>query len=175
VIFPLKIQIKLQKTRLWKGKSVQGWFFFIFNSSKTEFVPCKIRFIFWVSPILYWVHTCAYSTCHTRCVNCDICLHFQLKYLHWKTMAWPLCIYTLLIEPSEGFWTQTMIATVFYVMFFFSKFWRSWEFCGCGLKIFLIGRGDMADRRTGKEGAITKVSYTSLPVPLAQVWTHVRI
>jgi hypothetical protein len=58
MIFPLKIQIKLQKTRLWKEKSVENMItlgglsinsrliFFIFKSSKIEFVPCKIRFIF---------------------------------------------------------------------------------------------------------------------------------
>ncbi len=58
VIFPLNFQIKLQKTRLWKEKTVQNMItlaglpinsrliFFIFNSSEIEFVPCKIRFIF---------------------------------------------------------------------------------------------------------------------------------
>jgi hypothetical protein len=58
MIFPLKIQIKLQKTRLWKEKSVENMItlaglpinsrliFFILNSSKIECVPCKIRFIF---------------------------------------------------------------------------------------------------------------------------------
>jgi hypothetical protein len=61
-----------------------------------------------------------------------------------------------LIEPSEGFWTPTMIGKVFYVKFFFVKIKNSWEFCGCGVKIFLIGREGMADRRTAKEGAISK-------------------
>jgi hypothetical protein len=47
------------------------------------------------------------------------------------TFNWNICIgkpwhgpcvfYTLLIEPSEGFWTQTMIIKVFYFMFFFVK------------------------------------------------------
>jgi len=68
----------------------------------------------------------------------------------------PCVFYILLIEPSQGFWTQTMILTVLYVKFFFAKIWRSREFCGCGVKIFLIGREDMADRRTGEEGAISK-------------------
>jgi hypothetical protein len=58
MIFPLKVQVKFQKTRLWKEKSMENMItfaglpinsrliFFIFNSSKIEFVPCKIRFIF---------------------------------------------------------------------------------------------------------------------------------
>jgi hypothetical protein len=40
----------------------------------------------------------------------------------------------LLIEPSEGFCTHTMMVKVFYVMFFFVKIKNSWEFCGCGVK-----------------------------------------
>jgi hypothetical protein len=47
------------------------------------------------------------------------------------TFNWNICIgkpwngpcvfYTLVIEPSEGFWTQTMIGKVFYAMFFIVK------------------------------------------------------
>jgi hypothetical protein len=58
VILPLKIQIILQKIRLWKEKSVENMItfaglpinsrliLFIFNFSKIEFVPYTIRFIF---------------------------------------------------------------------------------------------------------------------------------
>jgi hypothetical protein len=48
----------------------------------------------------------------------------------------PCVFYTLFIEPSEVFWTQTMIPTVFYVKLFFAKIRRSWEFSGSEVKIF---------------------------------------
>ncbi len=62
-----------------------------------------------------------------------------------KPWRGPCVFYTLLIEPSKGFWTQTMIGKVFYVTFFFLEIWRSWEFCGFGVKKNLIGRKGMRD------------------------------
>ncbi len=44
---------------------------------------------------------------------------FSIEIFALENHGMILVFYTLLIEPSEGFWTQTMIGKVFYVMFFF--------------------------------------------------------
>jgi len=70
---------------------------------------------------------------------------FSIEIFASENHGMALVFYILLIEPSERFWTQIMIRKVFYVMFFFLEIRRSWEFCGCGVKIFLIGREGMKD------------------------------
>ncbi len=56
----------------------------------------------------------------------DVWIVIYVYIFNWnicigKPWHGPCVFYTLLIEPSEGFWTQTMIGKVFYVMFFFVK------------------------------------------------------
>jgi hypothetical protein len=74
----------------------------------------------------------------------DVWIVIYVYIFNWyicigKPWHGPCVFYTL------RFWTQTIIGKVFYVTFFFLEIWRSWEFCGCGVKIFLIGRERMRD------------------------------
>jgi hypothetical protein len=158
VIFPLKIQIKLQKTRLWKEKI--SWQHAHTCRSTNQFKPDFFSYLTLQKLNLYLAKLGSYFEFALFCngftlvptahATLDVWIVIYVYIFNWnicigKPWHGPCVFYTLLIEPSEGFWTQTMIRKVFYVLNFFLEIWRSWEFCGCGLKIFLIGREGMRD------------------------------
>ncbi len=167
--FRLKIQIKLQKTRLCEEKSVENmstvWrstnqfkadFFSFLTLQKLNLYLAKLGSYF-----EFALFCNGFTLVPTAHATLDVWIVIYVYSFNWniciaKPWHGPCLFNTLLTEPSEGFWTQTMIVTVFCFKFSLAKIWRSWEFCGCGLKIFLIWREGMAERRSGKEGAISK-------------------
>jgi hypothetical protein len=91
----------------------------------------------------------------------DVWIVIYVYICNWNICVWKPwhghCVfYTLLIEPSEGFWTLTMTVTVFYVKLFLCKNLKELGVLWVWVKIFLIETEGMADRRAGKEEAISK-------------------